>query len=318
MKRFHHTFFVYLYLITPSVFAAGYADISDSVRLYYELSGKGEPLLLIPGGPGDDHRYFKPYFKKLEKNFTVIYFDARGRGLSKYTGNDSSFSVESDVGDIHRLCEVLGFASIHVFGHSYGGIVAQQLAVKHPERVNKLILCNTFHSAQGWQNNIDNCNRHIRENYPDQWIRLMELRKTVKSDDEGWRGVYDPCINNLYWFDISKRKEFVGKVSEYEVPSAVVFSYRVYYAIVGNDPDYDVNGTMKDMDLRPVLSNIQSPVLVITGRGDRIATVKQALEIHQLISKSRLHIFQISGHLPFVEEPDSFIEIMLDFLKGNK
>ncbi len=51
-------------------------------RLWYEIEGTGEPVLLIPGGPGSSHTYFHPWFSELAKNFKVIYFDAYGRGKS--------------------------------------------------------------------------------------------------------------------------------------------------------------------------------------------------------------------------------------------
>ncbi len=316
MQRFFKYIIILLTVVTAKVTAGHYAVLSDSVRLYFEITGKGEPLLLIPGGPGDAHNYLKPFFGKLEKNFTVIYYDARGRGLSKYTGNHTAYSLNDDVNDIKGLCETLGLARIHVFGHSYGGMVAAQLACNYPALVHKLVLCNTFHSAEGWQENIDQCNRHIQESYPDQWTRLLELRKRVKSSDTQWRSVYDPCIESLYWYDISRRQNFINRITASGRSSLPAFSYDVYYAIIGDDPDVSVNGTMKDLDLRPLLKTITAPTLILTGRGDKIATVKQAVDIQTCIPNSRLHIFNISGHLPFVEEENAFIDIMYKFLKG--
>lgn len=268
--------------------------------------------MLIPGGPGDSHDYFKPYFKKLENRFRIIYFDARGRGSS--VCRDTVFSIEQDVRDIAGLLRFLKIDSAHIFGHSYGGLVAAQMAIVHPELTRRVILCNTFHSAEGWQNNIDNCNRHILESFPDQWNKLMVMRKTMKSSSAEWRILYDPCITTLYWHDMSKQNVFLKTIGSITAPE---FAYTVYHSVIGDDPDFSVGGTLKGLDLRPGLKALKKTVLVVTGRSDKIATVKQAVEIQQLIPNSQIRIFHQSGHMPFVEEHEAFCEAVADFLSAG-
>lgn len=288
---------------------SGYAPLKDGARLYYDMRGTGQPLVLIAGGPGDAHDYFKPYFSGFEKKFKVIYYDARGRGRSQ--SSDTVFSAEQDVSDLNEFLAHLKTEKTHILGHSYGGIVAQKFVISHPEKTMRVILCNTFHSAGGWKNNIDNCNRHIMESFPDQWAKLTLLRDNVKSSDPAWRLIYDPCINTLYWYNMSNFEAFILANINKKIPP---FSYPVYYSIIGNDPDISVSGTMKALDLRKDLALVHNPVLVIAGRADKIATVKQAFEIQQLIPNSRIHIFNRSGHLPFVEENDLFTDVITEFL----
>lgn len=307
------------FLSVSSVYSSdqtGFIESSDGVKLYYEKTGSGQPLILIAGGPGDSHAYFKPYFKQFQKSFTVIFFDARGRGRSTSLTDPALYSVDKDVEDIDNLRQALGFDKVHLFGHSYGGIIAQSYALTHPDHVRKVILCNTFHSAEGWQNNIDNCNRHIQESYPDVWTRLMEMRKTMKSSASEWRTVYDQCYATMYWYSSEKHKKHLSKYSAIQTQQDV-FSEAVYYAIIGDDPDFEVSGTMKNLDLRPTLRHLTMPVLVLTGRADKVATTKQAFEIKELIPNAKIHIFEKSGHLPFAEENKSFTKVVRDFLNGN-
>jgi proline iminopeptidase len=304
--------FLFLPALLPASDRTGFITSSDSVKIYYQEEGSGEPLLLIPGGPGDSHTYFKPYFDKIEKKYTVIYFDARGRGRSGKSP-DSRYSVEKDVEDIENLRRQLGYESISLFGHSYGGIVAQSYALTYPDKVKKLILCNTFHSAEGWQDNIDNCNDHIQKSYPEVWNRLMELRKNMSSNTPEWRSVYDPCIGNLYWFSPAKMKKYQAAYKKIR-SSEDVFSEAVYYEIIGSDPDFLVNGSMKNLDLRASLNSTKVPTLVLCGRADRVATVKQAVEIQSAIPGSQIFIFEKSGHLPFVEQNKVFIQTVTQFL----
>lgn len=304
--------FLFLPALLPASDRTGFIESSDSVKIYYQEEGSGEPLILIPGGPGDSHMYFKPYFDKLSKKYSVIYFDARGRGRSGKS-RDGHYSVQTDVEDIENLRRQLGYETVHVFGHSYGGIIAQSYALKYPERVNKLILSNTFHSADGWQDNIANCNYHIQKSYPEVWSRLMELRKKMSSNTSEWRSVYDPCIGNLYWFSTTKMKKYQAAYKKIREPEDV-FSESVYYSIIGSDPDFQVNGTMKDLDLRASLKFLKVPTLVLCGRADRIATVKQAMEIQNAIPEAKIFIFEKSGHLPFVEQNKKFTETVMQFL----
>lgn len=312
-----HCSTLFLLLFIPSPLPAsdrsGFIESSDSVRIYYECVGHGEPLVLIAGGPGDSHTYFKPYFNKLAKKYTIIYFDARGRGRSTKPFN-GSYSVDKDVEDLENLRSKLGYSKFNIFGHSYGGIVAESYALTYPGKVGRLILCNTFHSAEGWQDNIDNCNRHIQQSYPDEWKKLTGLRQRMTSNTKEWREAYDPYIANLYWFSVAKRKKYQATYQSLR-RAEDDFSEDVYYAIIGSDPDFQVNGTMKELDLREQLKTLRIPTLILGGRADRIATVKQAMEIHDSIPQSKKYIFEKSGHLPFVEQNKKFIHTLDKFLK---
>ncbi len=293
--------------------SSGFVSGADAVRLYYEMHGEGEPLLVLAGGPGDSHFYFKPYFKKLEKAFTVVYLDGRGRGRSSGPSDAALLNVDKDAEDAEAVRAFLGFASLNVFGHSYGGIVAQRYALNYPARVRSLVLCSTFHGAGGWQENIDECNRAIRESYPEVWSQLEAMGLKDRSKLPAWRALYDPAIQSLYWYHPSKRSRYLKELSAVRT-EADSFAWHVYYSIIGNDPDVEVGGSMKGLDLREELKNLNLPVLILAGRGDRIATVRQASEIRSHIPAARLHVFEHSGHLPFVEENRAFTRIVKDFI----
>jgi len=120
----------------------------NGAKLWYETAGTGEPLLLIPGGPGLSHVYFKPHFSKLADRFKIIHFDTFGRGKSERAKSPSEYTLQRDVDDIEELRKSLGIDKLNIFGHSYGGIVAQAYILKHPEHVKKLVLSNTLFSSK--------------------------------------------------------------------------------------------------------------------------------------------------------------------------
>ena len=168
-------------LFSQEVVEKNYVLVNGS-RLWYDIEGRGEPIVLIAGGPGFSHVYFKPHFSKLTRRFQLIYYDAIGRGRSDFALSTSDYSIERDVLDLEGLRQQLGIEKWHVFGHSYGGVVAQQYALDYQEHIHTLILSNTMHSAEMWQNGLDNFYREIKNQYPETWKTMKELAAQGKKD----------------------------------------------------------------------------------------------------------------------------------------
>ena len=131
----------------PAAEPQGQFIVVNGHRLWCRIAGQGSPLLLIPGGPGSSHSYFYPSMERLANSFQVIYFDAFGRGQSDRAKNPREYSLTNDIDDAEGLRKALGLGQIAVYGHSYGGLVAQGYALRYPQSLSKLILANTCHSA---------------------------------------------------------------------------------------------------------------------------------------------------------------------------
>ncbi|HEV8059449.1 MAG TPA: alpha/beta fold hydrolase [Gemmataceae bacterium] len=113
---------------------------ANGMQLFYEASGSGEPLLLI-GGLGCDHTIWGLVAPRLASTHLVVAFDNRCIGAS--SGPDGPFSARDLAEDAASLMDQLGLERAHVAGHSMGGMVAQELALAHPERVSSLLLLST-------------------------------------------------------------------------------------------------------------------------------------------------------------------------------
>ena len=167
----------------PNSYTDGKYITVNGAKLYVVIAGKGDPIIIIPGGPGGAHPGYR-VFDSLAKDNQVIYFDAFGRGKSDTAKDVKEYTLARDIEDIEGLRIALHFDKLNVLGHSYGGLVAQGYALKYPSHVNHLILANTFHSYIMWQKNDDNSNHEIQTNYPEVWDSLMIIREAgaVSSD----------------------------------------------------------------------------------------------------------------------------------------
>src|SRR3712207_1771918 len=128
-------------------------------RLYYREVGAGRPVVVLHGGPDFDHRYLRPELDRLADDLHLIYYDQRGRGRSAAGAGPEDVTIASEVADLDALRRHLGLASVALLGRSWGGLLAMEYAIRHPERVSQLILMNTAPaSAVDWQT----LRRHLR------------------------------------------------------------------------------------------------------------------------------------------------------------
>jgi proline iminopeptidase len=284
--------------------------IINGHRIWYSITGKGEPLLIIPGGPGSPHNYFQPYMDRLADFAQLIYFDPFGRGLSSKAQNPSEYSFQNDVDEIEALRNALNLGPVNIYGHSYGGMVAQAYALKYPESVKRLILANTIHSAEMWQKgNNDNWNYQLENQLPELWHRLDSLRQEgILSTDSVYQkiqGEMPLCLS--FFYDPSN--------SPGPTNASIPFSLEVYKQIAGPDADIVLGGDLASVDFRSHLKKIMVPTLIIAGRFDRVAIPKYSIQFKSFMPLAKFIMFQKSGHYPFIEEPELHTKILGDFLK---
>lgn len=289
----------------PNAEPEGHFAVVNGHRLWYRIAGQGYPLLLIPGGPGMSHRYLYPGLARLADSFQVIYFDAFGRGQSDRALSLDQYSFDQDIEDIEGLRVSLGFNKIALYGHSYGGMVAQGYALRYPSSLGKLILANTLHSAEMWQKgNDDNTNTEIENQFPEVWAELQQLRaQGAVSCESEYQTVQGRVPLSLFYF-----------YDPVHADIAFDSNVDVYCRIAGPDADVVLGGDMASLDFRRRLHEIRVPTLVLAGRFDRVSIPRYSVQYRSLMPQAEFVMFERSGHFTFIEEPERHDAVVRTFL----
>jgi len=252
--------------------------------LAFAKAGRGPLLVVLPGGPGASGASLRAAFAPLTRQATVVLLDPIGRGRSARLADARRYTVARDAADVEQLRLHFGVAQLDVYGHSYGGLVAQQYAVDHPQQVRRLVLGNTLHGAQAWQTSIDLLAQEMRRQHPQDWQRRLAEQMAPRA---------------------------AGSVAGAD------FNPEVYRAMLGADADWRITGSLRGVELLPRLREITAPTLVLTGRQDRLASPSVARQMVQGLQRSRtaLLVFERSAHEPFTDEPEAWAQALRTFLR---
>ena len=132
--------------------AEKYIDVND-IKMYYEVYGKGEPLLLLHGGAGSIHD-FSYQIPELSKHYKVFAIDSRGQGRT--TDSDKQITYTQMAADVAAFIDKLQLGSVNVLGWSDGGNDGIELAYAFPDKVKKLIICGANYTHENWVAGRDN------------------------------------------------------------------------------------------------------------------------------------------------------------------
>lgn len=283
---------------------------ANGTRLWVETEGTGEPLLLLAGGPANSHLTFHPYFSALADRCQVIYLDYRGRGKSERPAEWTDITFDQDVADIEGVREALGLERLSIYGFSYGGMVAQAYALRHPARVSRLILANTVHSPEMWQRNHENINREIANQFPEIWERILALRADGhRSNDAEVQELYRVHVPLIRFYDPSNAGRLLAEPGSRNP--------ELYRAFAGDDIEFFLGGEVARLpDFRPRLKELRMPLLILAGRYDRALYPACQLEFKRYAPQAEFVWMERSGSFAHIEEPEALLALLRRFLDG--
>ncbi len=266
----------------------------NGAELYYEVRGAGPPMLMLHGGLGLDHIYLKSSLTPLEQRNSLIYYDQRGNGRSDGVPV-STITMEQLADDAAGLLDALGHASVIVFGHSYGGFVAQEMAIRHADRVRALVLCDTTPGELGATESPSD------EQGPPLPEAAVELMSSVPERDDELSEMMASMLGLIY---LHKRPaDEVAWIMEGT-------QFRAAALVRG----FEVLSQWSSVDR---LNQITAPTLLLWGRHDMVCSAPQATRIASRIRGSQLAMFEESGHMPWLEEPDAFFTTLEQWLQAH-
>ncbi len=284
--------------------------------LAYASMGQGPVLVVLPGGPGGSGYGLRPWFRVLAQEHTVVVLDNIGRGRSARLADPSRYTVDRDAEDVERLRRHLGVATLAVYGHSYGGLVAQAYASRYPQAVDHLVLGNTLHGARSWQAQIDHFEAQLQRHHPERWQALQTLREQgLLSGSREAQGLLGEAFAPLYWAD---RAASHPKAAPSGDPRDAL-NLDVYRAMLGPDPERRVGGTLAGVELLPRLKAVSAPTLLLTGRYDPVAPPQVLNEMREALgpqARAQTEVFEQSGHRPFIEQGAAWAARVQAFLRS--
>ncbi len=257
----------------------------DHINIYYEVHGKGEPLLLL-ADIAEDSQTWQFIVSNLSKHFQMILLDNRGSGRSD--SPNQPYSIEQFAIDSVALLDYLKIPKAHVLGHGMGGFIAQEIAIQYPERVVKLVLeCTAPYST-------------IRNN---QLYRLFENLLESGIDKKLW-------LRNFYHWIYSQK--FLENLQF--IDALIEFNLNYPYAQSKTGFKRQIEALSK-YDSRTRLSKITAETLVIIGEEDILIRAKDAEKLYQGITMASYPIFiDDCGHAIHNENPKKFAHTILSFL----
>jgi len=271
---------------------------TGGVTIWYEVrgSGTGMPLIVANGGPGFDHNYLLcgDVWDRLAKGRKVVFYDQRGNGKSSELKDGQPCGLAEQIDDLDALRAHLKFDKIDLLGHSWGGYLVMAYGARHPERIAHLMIVDS--GAPKIQDTLF----LFKNIYPETTEREDGLAFAVELGDEKAISADLHEYMSMIFYSPQMRDAFLARSSSF------VYRQKVNKAVWGD---------LQRFDLNPELPKFKFPTLVVTGRYDFNVAPSVAYAIHKAIPGSDFAVFEKSGHLPFCEEPDGFIQRVEGFLK---
>jgi proline iminopeptidase len=267
--------------------------------------GVGQPILVLHGGPEFDHTYLLPELDRLAESFRLVYYDQRGRGRSVSGVRPDQVDLRSEIDDVDRVRTRFGLKSVALLGHSWGGVLAMEYAIRHPDRVSQLILLDTAPaSAGGWQVMRDELGR--RRPAAD----AEEMRAIAATDAYGCGDLDAADAYNRIHFRITVPPDLLD---------ALVVRLRSNYTADGvllaraiEQRLSDETFRSADWDLVPALQGLDVPTLLLHGEHDFIP-LELAARIADAVPGARLEVLPGCGHFTFLEAAERVCEEVARF-----
>jgi pimeloyl-ACP methyl ester carboxylesterase len=277
----------------------------NNVEISYTVAGAG-PVIVVQGvGWGPDSRLYQNTLKFLQTNYTLVYVDPRGTGNAAPIAELTLLTSDLMADDLDALRQHLGLNRLILMGHAHGGFIAMKYALKYPSRLAQLILvdCVLLENLEEAVRLVnENLQRHPRRKNPTWEAAVAKFKdeyeaRTVEALREN---LLATAILYFYYYGSQHRAAFEKAVNEANLSI--------------NNFDQFVQRDLLHYDLGAQETRITAPTLLLYGLYDPYFIRASARRLHFSMRNSKLELFEVSGHYPWIEEPQHFAQVVRAFL----
>jgi proline iminopeptidase len=292
---------------------SGYID-ANGVLIYYVEFGKGEPLVVLHGGPGADHAYFLPWLLPMARTHRLIFIDERGSGQSQRLQDVTKYTIENMADDVEAVRVALGLGKIDLLGHSCGGVLAEAYALKYQQHLRHLILNSTFASTSEMNAVLA---REKAAMPPEKLARLDQLEAAgLYGKGAQWEhGRYPAEYETLAWGDGYFPFLYGARPDSNYDPATgnAPTNWELYREMWGSHGEFIIDGNLRSVEWVDRLPTIHVPTLIVVGDHDE-CDPSLSREMNQKIAGSKLVILPNSGHMNFIDQPELWQTAVRGFL----
>ena len=257
----------------------------NDIQVYYEVKGEGFPLVMITGLSANTDWWDPRVIRGLSKNFKIILFDNRGAGRTDATDRECTIRLFAD--DTAGLMDALRISRVHVLGVSMGGMIAQELAINYPEKVEKLVLCSTT------------CGGAKSLPPSQEVLDVLTADASRLSAEEVARKAVPLCFT----------KDFIDNNPDY----VELMIRQILKAPISDEAYGRQLNAITQFDTYDRLSQIKAPTLVLRGKRDILIPPENGSILAKAIPNAKLANLEKSAHL-LTEDMEEVIHVITEFL----
>lgn len=279
--------------------------LENGFHLFTRTVGEGPvKLLCVHGGPGSNHEEFENFNEHLS-NVQVSMYDQLGSFYSDqpdFTNpqNQKYLTIDYYLSELEEVRQQLGLDQFYLLGHSWGGLLAQEYALKYPQHLKGLIIMSMIDNIPEYITHIN----YLREQlFSPFWVNYM---KQVEAQKRFADPKYNDLVQQLYKVYVCRHPENGGHHT-IETNATPVYNY-----FQGNN-EFVMTGTLKDWDRRGDLHKITTPTLLTFGDHDTMP-LAVAQRMQQTLPNARLVLTPDGGHCHSVDNPSAFFQTLEQFL----
>jgi len=281
----------------------GHIDVPGG-QVWYKVVGSGEsvPLLTLHGGPGGGHDYLEP-LNALASERPVVFFDQLGCGKSDTPDDVSLWRIDRFVDEVTAVRDALGLDRIHLLGHSWGGWLAIEYMLGAPSGVVSLTLASTSASIPQF---VYEAGTLISE-LPRE---MAETMRRLEAEGDFENPEFEAGMMEFYKRHLCRLDPWPDPIMR----SLENLDGNIVYETMNGPTEFTVIGNLKDWNRIEKLGEIVAPTLITCGRYDEL-TPACSRTLRQGIMNSRMHVFERSAHMAHLEETESYLQILSEFLR---